>query len=496
MLFFLACLAGCLCACSGGDSTVSTESDVTPGIGTDAAPNTQESGGANAESNSAEPQESAKEQTAFEKLFANGPIPAQNTDELWGYIDNSGSWAISPTYAETRAFWDSGLALAQDAQSKLWGLIDSSGQYVVEPSFDMISNRVSDGLFLVRAPERGWGYIDTSGAFVIEPQFDAANDFSNGFARVSSEIRFTGADNQYYYQLWGYINISGERITEDIFYEAYDFSEGLACINDGNPSNPFYGYIDELGMIVIPADHSDATSFSDGVAFVDAWNAGNMYYTLIGKDGYPLSDFICKSPNASQGSKARFSHGLLPVQTADQTGYVYINTSGEVVLPKEGEPYQYASSFSGNGYAAASQNNLYGYIDLEGNWVVPPQYSSASSVYHDMGFVRETGSFEELVNETTRNGIIDISGNYIVEFSEDVTTVRWYPEDRIIVKEKATEKIGYWNLVGDVVIDYIFDDAQPFAADYSYAKVKYNNLWGLIDKDGNWLIPAQYLSLG
>ncbi len=41
MLFFLACLVGCLCACGGGDSAASTESDVTPGVGTDAAPNTQ-----------------------------------------------------------------------------------------------------------------------------------------------------------------------------------------------------------------------------------------------------------------------------------------------------------------------------------------------------------------------------------------------------------------------------------------------------------------------
>ncbi len=57
MLFFLACLVGCLCACGGGDSAASTESDVTPGVDTDAASNTQGAGGDSAGNNSGQPQE-------------------------------------------------------------------------------------------------------------------------------------------------------------------------------------------------------------------------------------------------------------------------------------------------------------------------------------------------------------------------------------------------------------------------------------------------------
>lgn len=52
--------------------------------------------------------------TAFEQLFANGPLPAKDTNELWGYIDISGNWVIPPSFRAAKVFWSSGLTLAQD----------------------------------------------------------------------------------------------------------------------------------------------------------------------------------------------------------------------------------------------------------------------------------------------------------------------------------------------------------------------------------------------
>lgn len=484
LFLFTICLTCCLCACGGsGDSAASNATPDIQGTGEDSNVSSSEA-----------PQQDAEELTAFDKLFANGPIPAQDTSELWGYIDSSGEWVIPPTFSKARAFWDSGLAFVLDTESQLWGLIDSSGQYVVEPTFYNIGNNLSGGLFRVSVPDHGWGYIDTTGSFVIEPQFDKAYDFSNGFARVSNQMVIT---TSYSYDLWGYINTSGERITEDIFYEAYDFSEGLACVNAGNPFDSFYGYIDESGTGVILPEHSAATSFSNGVAFVDMWDTGTMYYALIGKDGYPLTGPICSNPGPSNGYKASFNYGLRPVRTMDMAGYIYINTDGETVLPKTGEPYQFAESFSGE-YAMVCENDLWGYIDLDGNWVVPPQYASASNFLDGMALVQEAGSLEDIINDNTRRWIIDTSGTRILEFGADVTvgSVAFTAPDRIPVTEKASGKTGFWNLAGDIMIGYIYDDAQRFATDYSYAKVQYDGLWGMIDKDGNWLIPAQFMSLG
>ena len=45
---------------------------------------------------------------------------------------------------------------------------------------------------------------------------------------------------------------------------------------------------------------------------------------------------------------------------------------------------------------------------------------------------------------------------------------------------------------GSVAIDFVYDLSTGFSADGSYAFVQYEGLWGAIDTDGNWLIPAKF----
>lgn len=461
-------------------------------MGSNSPPATQDGSIVSNPTDSGKPTENLENLTAFERLFHNGPLPAQDTNELWGYIDSSGNWVISPSFMAARGFWSSGLALVQDAESQLWGMINASGQYVIEPSFNNIGNRISDDLFRVCVPERGWGYIDVSGAFVIEPQFDSANDFSNGFARVSSQIQFTGVDNQNYYQLWGYINTSGERITEDTFSEAQDFSDGLALIKQGDPLDGFYGYIDELGFLAIEPLYTEATRFNNGLAFVDMWVAGSKYYSLIDKDGNALT-----GPVSSKLVQPYFTKGLCCVRELDGTGYIYIDETGNTVLPKSGTPYADALNFTSDGLAVAvdSETMRAGYIDLDGNWAISPQYMQPGSFQNGLAFV---------IIDQNQTAIMDISGNLLVTLDGRaiVSSQSFRTPERILVNLLSSdgtgtyEKAGYCSAGEGLAIDYIYDAATDFAEDYSYAKAKYNGLWGIIDKDGNWLIPAQFLSLG
>ena len=431
--------------------------------------------------------EEVKEQSYFEKLFRNGSIPVRDESSLWGYIDSSGDYVIPPVFTAARSFEDSGLALVQDAESQLWGMIDTSGNYVVEPSFTHIGNSFQEGFLSVRVPDKGWGYINEAGEIVIEPQFIAAEGFSNGYARVSSQIEYSGPSTYYY--LWGYINTSGERITEDIFPKAYDFSEHLALVSiffDGG-----YRYIDESGEFAIYNWYEKATSFSQGVAYVEMGTQMGEYYGLIDKEGNLTA--ICGRFSAASGSKAYFNQGLRPVQMEDESGYVYINTEGEIVLPKDGQSFEMARPFTDE-FAAVQdkESGLCGYIDLNGDWAIPPQYFTAGDFRSGIALVT-LGTADDISAGSGKTGLIDTSGNCILEFSKDVGLQwSWSSPERIAVAEYASGKFGFWNLEGDVVIDYIFDEVESFASDYSYAKVKYEGLWGIIDKDGNWLIPAKF----
>lgn len=487
-LFLLICLIVCLCACGDGDASGDGVTTGTP----DAASAANTAGEDNADESSGKPDESAEKLSSYEKLFSNGPLPAQDTNELWGYIDDSGNWVIPPSFTYAGAFWDSGRAVVQEGEGQLFGVIDASGEYVVQPTFDNISTRMNDDLLRVRVPERGWGYIDSSGAFVIEPQFDDARDFCDGFARVSSQIE-TNVYGNYLYQLWGYIDTSGKRITEDIFEEAYDFSEGLACAKHGT-----YNYIDTEGNVAIRGYFDRVTSFSSGRAFVrqGGVQASDPIWGMIDAEGNWVideSDLGGEWFDISTGGdyKVYWNNGLTPVRLPDGTGYVYINKDGERVLPKSGVPYAYAYDFTFDGLAAVRDAEMrVGYIDLDGNWVIPPQYGwSGNSSFHNGYAVVET--------DPGQTAILDISGNILITLDGDIQYGSLWTLERILVRHygnDGTVKSKYYSTDGQLAIDRVFDMANTFAHDYSYAKVQYEGLWGFIDKDGNWLIPAKFLS--
>lgn len=163
------------------------------------------------------------------------------------YIDRTGRIAIDRDFYRGWDFSD-GLAVAMRKGENLWGYIDTSGAFVISPRF--VSSPTdyvyafSDGLAMIEVKGK-FGYIDRSGEFVIKPQFLDGISFSDGMARVVTEgpcIYFPdsgcGFANP---RLVGgkeggnrpsckftYIDKTGEVITPRRFDYARDFSEGLA----------------------------------------------------------------------------------------------------------------------------------------------------------------------------------------------------------------------------------------------------------------------------
>jgi len=72
----------------------------------------------------------------------------------------------------------------------LWGYIDTSGKFAIRPRFATFPNgyvsSFSDGLAMIEVLGK-FGYIDRSGEFVIKPEFLDGIDFSDGAARVVTD---------------------------------------------------------------------------------------------------------------------------------------------------------------------------------------------------------------------------------------------------------------------------------------------------------------------
>ena len=76
---------------------------------------------------------------------------------------------------------------------------------------------------------------------------------------------------------------------------------------------------------------------------------------------------------------------------------------------------------------------------------------------------------------------IDPCGNY----GRELIPARVYDDS-------AAFRYGYVDQDWNMVLEPVYDTAGDFAADMSYAKVCQNQRWGMIDREGNWLIPPKF----
>lgn len=122
---------------------------------------------------------------------------------------------------------------------------------------------------------------------------------------------------------YGYRDKSGEFVIQPQFDYAGEFSEGLAVVGLGKFPATKWGYINLQGNLVIPAQFEGAHDFSDGMAAV----------SLGGKLGYiDRTGKLVVKPQFDEAQK--FSGGRARVRII-KDGYGYINKQGEFVVPLE-----------------------------------------------------------------------------------------------------------------------------------------------------------------
>ena len=421
--------------------------------------------------------------TQFEKLFQYGPLPALDESGLWGYIDSGGGYVIPPSFAQAERFGPDGLALVKD----------------------------ENGLY---------GYIDDGGTYQIEAQFETAYSFSDGLAAASGPCQVSsGQDGMAVSQTlpgFGYIDTTGSWAIQPRFREAYTFSGGLALVS--NFDDPIlYGYIDPSGAYAIQPQYLRASTFSGGVAMVMDLGysmSGVDCYLLIDQQGQVLSDLI--SPQADGGIRAdgstafTFSSDLCPIPVFGLEGYTYLRKDGAQPFT---QTFQNARTFS-NGLAAVRDwdTGLWGYIDTDGSWAIQPQYETAGN-FLDCVAVVTLGSLT-LDPDSYCYRIIDKTGATVAEYSdyayvEDLADAMLnntstdicgidpcgnYGRELIparVYDDSAAFRYGYVDQDWNMVLEPVYDTAGDFAADMSYAKVCQNQRWGMIDREGNVLIPPK-----
>ncbi len=319
----------------------------------------------------------------------------ENQKIKYGYIDITGKFVISPKFSFATNFFDE-VAFVRLEGDGFWHLINKYGEFVSDAKISCERCEFSDGLAEARSIDSGlFGYIDSTGIFVIPPQFDKVEKFHNGYAIVSlkeggktyidkSGKIITPPDNFLYMSdfdsgaaslsikpaihdnpAYGVINSSGEIIVPFSFAQILEFSDGMAA---ARPKDSLaWGYMDVNGNIFIEPKFDYAGTFSEGLAVVTQGYNGKCGY--IDKSGQQVIDL--------QYSSCRpFSEELAWVKT---DGFWFtIDHDGNQVF-NLGFDVDDIKSFN-EGFARFAINSSgYGFVNLKGEVVIPPDFLGITS---------------------------------------------------------------------------------------------------------------------
>jgi hypothetical protein len=281
----------------------------------------------------------------------------------WGFIDRSGSFLISPRYIfdhfyGLRPIFSEGLAPIREGltengmrRGKI-GYIDKTGQFVLPPRYDQAMGFRGDLAFVEEGKHAG--LIDKTGKFVWEAPFYSFSGFSY---IPPKQIRLSNEQNTLV------IDASGRQLLETKRNLVSFVAEGMGIVQEGER----YGYVDQLGKLVVKPRFTRAEEFNEGLAAVQVGGKPN-------EDG---------------------------VVTGGRWGF--IDKQGKFVIqPRFGE----ASSFM-EGRAAIKQKGKWGYINKEGKITVPTIYNSVSPYHRGLAQVFIGNK------QSGRLGYIDLGGHYI-----------------------------------------------------------------------------------
>ena len=286
-------------------------------------------------------------------------IPVDDETCLSGYADCSTGELVIPCqyYSVDPASFNDGVttvALSDEDGFEIspWHLINEQGETIPLPEGyqSEYANDFSCGRIAVVSPDGLWGYADRKGKIVIPAQFAGAYPFSEGYAAVA----FPEGDQ-------GYIDTEGRVIARG-FTWAYEFvcGYGEVWLSGDNRYDAVTAWVNVDGEIV-PFMDERYYPITHERLWMAVENTPSSPCHLTDAAGNILTAEPVWTPDVGP---AEFAEGLQPVRNAANK-WGYINLDGEVVIPFA---YDFAWDFDG-ALAYVRLGDQVDYIDQVGNAV-------------------------------------------------------------------------------------------------------------------------------
>lgn len=335
--------------------------------------------------------------------------------------------------------------------------------------------------------EGKWGYIDEKGVERIKAVYEFAEPFHGGQAQV-------GMDGHA-----GTINKMGRVVVPLECDDVLDPSDGISTVERGDKA----GAVDRTGNVVVPLMYQEVGEFSGGLAYAKK-DGRYGFVDLAGNEVIPArfdAANTFRNGVAVVGEQGRFGvidargnvvvpfdydwvEGFTaPVSRVRKDGRMgVISPFGDVLLPVE---HEHVGIFN-EGFAMVMDKGRCGYVTMEGTWAVPQQYDLPPGLPLTWGDVHN-GVARVMVGG--KMALIDMKGERVLP--PQYLDIGIMECGAVPVKKKA--KWGYASRAYTTVAEARYDGAWEMHE--CYARVKVNDLFGLIDSTGKEVIAPTYLGL-
>lgn len=413
-------------------------------------------------------------------------------EELAGYQDADGNWAILPQFDGAEEFDDRGCALvyehhrnADGSWDNKWGLIDQTGTVVAPLVYDWIESHPEGDHRSFKKGET-CGIMDAWGKILVPelPGADSIAPVENGVAFYYVDEDKDGRSDKV-----GMVDMQGNILAEPIYGALY-WAEGF--IEARSTGAYAWGVLAPDGSVRVPVIYDSAEVVINNGRIVAEVKLGGKWGAIDPKTGEEIQPCIHTNRHTMQlavrnGGKVYVGEyatcaercrelGLRVDWFPEYEGLMRRYGTDRMLLVKDGKSglfdlkgnaitsydFDAFQDFDNNGIAMACKGGLWGAVDLDGNVKVD---FLQDSVYN-VGLVLENARQSHFVNQ---KGNVFVQGSFQDEFD---------PPYAVAADD------------GTVLTDYIFWGLRPFVNGYALASN--GTGYAYIDGAGTPITPYKY----
>lgn len=415
-----------------------------------------------------------------------------------------------------------------------WGVINQDGETVINPSYQemiVIPDKTKD-VFICT-----YDINEEDGTYKTKALNRKNEEIFTQYDQIQVLENIDENDNIWYEKnvlkvmqngKYGLIDLNGKKLL-DCEYDEISAMKGiensLLIRKDG-----YVGLANNAGTILIDVKYSDiknlGTTYKEGYITTDENGKCGIVSTTkiqilenkyneikqvyLGDNYYVVEDGEEKIIN--QAGETLIDKGFDDIKSSTKRGIIFtqkdlygeMTTSGDILIEAKYKDLKEAKE----GIYIAKKDEKYGIIDEKEEEKVPFEYTGI--IYNEKAnlFLAEDENYKTtIINdkyEKKLNGVLvelNVNDKYLrmrvgSDYKyynlnlEEITSQEALPNNTLFLK-KENGKYGYVDKKGNVVVDYIYDDATEQNS-YGFVSVKKDGLWGSIDKNGKTIIEPKY----